>query len=77
MHVNEGRGGEVGEEEGGGNLKTATATMLATIPRGTPAVHLPFKGFSNRQAQHSSRALQSLVCGSQIPHPIPAPLLSQ
>ncbi len=43
--------------------------MLATIPRGTPAVHLPFKGFSNRQAQHSSRVLQSLVCGSQPPPP--------
>ena len=77
MHVNEGRGGEVAEEEGGGKRKTATATMLATIPRGTPAVHLPFKGFSNRQALHSSRVLQSLVCGSQDPHPIPAPLLSQ
>lgn len=42
--------------------------MLVTIPGGTPAVHLPFKGFSNRQAQRSSRALQSLVCGSQAPH---------
>lgn len=55
--------------------KTATATMLATIPGGTPVVHLPFKGFSNRRAQCSSRALQSLVCGSQatLPHLSPPP----
>lgn len=72
-----GEGRRGGRRRGGGKRKTATATMLATIPGGTPAVHLPFKVFGNRQAQHSSRALQSLVCGFQAPHPIPAPLLSQ
>lgn len=60
-----------------GKRKTATATMLPTIPRGMPAVRLPFKGFSTRQARRRSRALQSFVCGSQALHPIPAPLLSQ
>lgn len=60
MHVNDGRGGEVGEAERGGKRKAVTATMLATIPLGTPAVHLPFKGFGNR-------VLQSLVCGSPNP----------
>lgn len=73
MHVNEGRGEECGWGGGGGQRKTATATMLATILRGAPAVHLPFKGFSNRQAQRSSRSLQSLVCGSQAPHPTTKP----
>lgn len=57
--------GRRGGRRGGGKRKTATATMLATIPGGTPAVHLPFKGFSNRQAQRSSRELQSVICGSQ------------
>lgn len=58
------RGGRRG---GGRKRKAVTATMLATIPLGTPAVHLPFEGFSNRQAQHSNRVLQSLVCAP--PHP--------
>lgn len=64
-----------GKEGGvcGGKRKTATATMLATIPGGTPAVRLSFKVFSNRQAQCSSRVLQSLVCGSQDPTPDPRP----
>lgn len=47
MHVNDGKGGEEGEEEEGvEKRKTATTTILAVIPEGTPAVHLPFKSFS-------------------------------
>lgn len=72
-----GEGRKGGGRGGGGKRKTATATMLATIPGGMPAVRLPFKSFSTRQAQRSSRVLQSFVCGSQALHPIPAPLLSQ
>lgn len=34
--------------------KTATATILAVIPEGTPAVHLPFKSFSTDR--HSTEA---------------------
>lgn len=69
------RGGEKrrGKEGGlsGGKKKTATATMLGTIPGGMPAVHLPFKVFSNRHTQ-LSRILQSLVYGSQAPPPNPS-----
>lgn len=50
---------------------------LPTIPWGTTVVHLPFKGFGNRQAERSSRALQSLVCGSQATLPVSAPRLTQ
>lgn len=67
MRMSDGWGGEVEGRGGGGKRKTATATMLTTIPGGTPAVHLPFKGFGNRQAERSGGALQSLVCGSQAP----------
>lgn len=66
---------EIGEGrrwKGGSGGKTTTATMLSTIPQGTHAVHLPFKVFSKRQAKLSSRALQSLVCGSPS-HPSPPP----
>lgn len=34
--------------------KTATTTILAVIPEGTPAVHLPFKSFSTDR--HSTEA---------------------
>lgn len=49
----EGRRG--GRGEGGvEKRKTATTTILAVIPEGTPAVHLPFKSFSTDR--HSTEA---------------------
>lgn len=59
MHVNDGKGGEEGRERVEKKRKTATTTILAAIPEGTPAEHLPFKKLQRRQAQHRSRQLQS------------------
>lgn len=69
------RGGR-GGGGGGGRRKTATATMLAAIPGGAPAVRLPFKGFSETDkpsaavaavAAAAAAELQSLIFGSRAP----------
>lgn len=53
MHVNDGKGGEERREQVE-ERKTATTPILAAIPEGTPAVHLPFK--SSSTDRHNTEA---------------------
>lgn len=77
--IGEGRGGRgAGRVEGvwgRGKRKTTTATMLRTIPRGTPAVHLPF---SLQQQTSKAQQQSDTKLRLWLPRPpTPSLLLSQ